>query len=351
MPVWVDSVVKILHHPGSLQNQNVANNVAGRVAGKIPKTNTSPEKLRRADANVQRKQKEIVKELLGDRVRPRVLGQGVYGLAVIVRNNEKVIKALRSRLKNVVSSTPLTKKDTHVVIKFIFYQGGSTVKNHFIDCYRELLVHKHLTQSCRTIGCFAKKLCGKNITPPLFFGGADVKTGCFVSVMRPASSQSKTLGQWSGMTPRIYVTLEMLVAGLIANSITHNDLHVNNILISQTRIEIIDWGLSSLIPARIHKCAMKQLLSPEMATKHLFDVWKECGGERWQSQLILHRECDGEPGEHCWGNVDAKLLENIWVQFTPDEKKEAMKLKKEVWSCGKDGGYMLKPSEAKTVKK
>jgi predicted Ser/Thr protein kinase len=322
----------LTRNPGTLQNRNHAHDAGVRLANSIE----IPPRQFTADKAT------IINRLLGNAAY-KVLGKGAFGFVVSIKNRGSTLSNLRRKLTRVVDSAPLTAREKEVVVKFVFYEPSRPMKRHFAECYRELAVHKHISESCSPIGCFGKKFCGSTLTPLLFFGGADAKTGCFVSVMRQANRQSKTLERWGKITPRLYVTMEMTTAGMLANGIAHNDIHVENVMISPQQVEIIDWGKAAVIPSRIHRCLMKMLLSERMREELVGVIWKECGGLEWQRRLIYERErCAYRAGGDCWGFSEGLLLIQMWNGLTRSERREVMKLKSKMWSC-QGGGYMPTP--------
>jgi serine/threonine protein kinase len=189
----------------------------------------------------------------------RELGRGVYGVALEVKVNDKLVALLNSLKRTmthvVFQSLPALDIGATIALKVQTYPGGGP-SEWLRNCYRENQIHKYLSShGCVNVGFM--QLCPSKHVPGFFMSGfaRDWRGQFYITAMEKVTGVpvfDVTDGMQDINTAaqmRFYNAVETALASLWAVGVFHGDAHYHNMFYNKStgKVTMLDFGYSVLI--------------------------------------------------------------------------------------------------------
>jgi hypothetical protein len=173
-----------------------------------------------------------------------------------------------------------------------------------------------------------------DVIPEFYFSGSSAEHGVYVIVMGVAAGTSAARKRT--FSPKLIANIEKALLTLAVVGVEHGDLHTGNIMVHKDSVQLIDFGMSSVLPdkyrvraARGITTAVNTLLEtgswPEKASNN---IWydPENGTMRYLNSYMMNKH-----GKNfSWYNPSGKLLRFV---KTHAEKRDLDAARYQVWSA------------------
>lgn len=180
-----------------------------------------------------------------------------------------------------------------VAIKVVVWESyvenmrtAAEFKSAYEESFREIAIH-HRLSSAEPIVIENVSFDSQPLVPRLYLGGVGRKHGLVVMEHIDGHPLYDILYKGNRSTRVIptplYVSLEKAFLTLMVHGISHNDLHVGNVLIksrSPSNVVVIDFGLSVVLPARVTESIRKRVAEILQAksfvnSNDILQIWQE----------------------------------------------------------------------------